>query len=393
MTTADGSADPDGGAQRERPRWKKARLPELASSTTADDALADIVQGCVEHLRGNEQCLLERTHEEGVHQMRVAVRRLRSCLALYEGLIPAEQGTHITGELKWLIRELGPARDWDVFVAEVLAPVLKQMRDEDRLVTLAETVEGKRAAAYERAQAAVGSQRYVGLVLLLGAWAEGRGWRDAKAPEAQARLQENAQSIAHHLLDGIYDQLLSAAEGFETLDAESRHKVRIHLKKLRYATEFFASLYSRRRVTPYLAAMKSLQDALGTSNDVEVARKLLKQVIKPARGKERARIGYAAGLVVGWHSHVGDGREQDLIRAWTAFANRAPYWGARATPAAGTAVHAAETPDAIDAPEAAEPKAAASPSPSAEAPVVVGASPASVGPAAPPRRRRVVRHA
>jgi triphosphatase len=317
------SRQPDAGTVE----WRKARLPDLLRSTTAEEALADIVLGCVEHLRGNEACVLARAHEEGVHQMRVAVRRLRSCLALYRRFIPAEQHDHLVGELKWLIGELGPARDWDVFVGEILKPVVRQFGgDDERLADLGIHVERHRDEAYERAQTAVAAQRYLGLVLLLSSWAEGRGWRNAVVDAQTEALQSDALHTAHDLLQQIFDDLLATGDNFEQLDPEARHKVRIQLKKLRYATEFFSSLYSKRKATPYLAAMKALQDALGTSNDVDVAKKLLRRTLKGTRGKERARLSYAAGLVVGWHGHVGDGREQQVVGAWYRLTERAPYW-------------------------------------------------------------------
>lgn len=325
----DSDAAEDAGAPEDQPKagWRKAELPELAPSTTAEAALTEIILGCVEHMRGNEACVLGRGHEEGVHQMRVAARRLRSCLALYGRFIPGEQLSYIAGELKWLIGELGPARDWDVFVADVFDPVAKQIEAGDRLEALRDRIERMRDDAYARAQAGVGAQRYVGLTLLLNSWAEGRGWRDpADGGEGPEEMRGKASDIAHELLDERYQQLLSAGAGFEQLDAEQRHKVRIQLKKLRYATEFFSSLYPKHKVTPYLAAMKALQDDLGASNDVEVARKLLKRVLKQVRGKERVRLSYAAGLIVGWHSHTGDGREQDMIRDWQRFAAQPPYW-------------------------------------------------------------------
>ena len=320
-------AEDEGDQVRDKPKatWRKARLPALAPSTTAEEALAKIVIACVGHLRGNEGCVLGREHEEGIHQMRVATRRLRSCLALYDKFIPAEQLDYIGGELKWLIGELGPARDWDVFVADIFSPVARQMADGDRLTLLRDRIERSRDEAYARAQAAVGSQRYLGLALLLNSWAEGRGWHDGASAD-RSELQTGAAEIAHELLRRIYEELMAAGDDFEHLDPEHRHEARIQLKKLRYATEFFSSLYPRRKVTPYLAAMKALQDDLGISNDVDVARKLLKRTMKRTRGKERAQLSYAAGLVVGWHTHVGTDREQELIRAWSRFAARAPYW-------------------------------------------------------------------
>ncbi len=324
MSEPAGDSAPDGGDEP-KAGWQKAKLPSLAQTATAEEALVEIVLGSVAHLRGNQDCVLARSHEEGVHQMRVAVRRLRSCLVLYERFIPDEQRIYLTGEMKWLIGELGPARDWDVFVGEVMAPVIGQIAGEPRLAELAEHVERQRDQAYVRAQAAVGAQRYIGLVLLLNSWAEGRGWREGDADRVAA-IQVTATDVSHELLDEIYQRLLAAGTGFEDLDAEQRHKVRIQLKQLRYATEFFATLYPKRRVSPYLEAMKSLQDQLGASNDVEVARKLLNRVIKKTRGKERARLSYAAGLVVGWHSHIGDGREKEQVEAWQQLTGRLPYW-------------------------------------------------------------------
>lgn len=382
--------DVDGAAKADddKPSWRKARLPHFVPSATAEQALAEIVLGCVEHLRGNEACLIARAHEEGVHQMRVAVRRLRSCLALYQRFLPSEQWTHLNGELKWLIGELGPARDWDVFVADILAPVIQQLDDEDRLVALRDEVERHRDEAYKRAQAAVTDQRYVGLVLLLGSWAEGRGWRHALSSEQGACLQDSVSVVAHRLLDEIHGGLLHAGEDFEHLDPDGRHKVRIHLKKLRYASEFFSSLYAKRRAEPYIEAMKTLQDDLGTNNDVEVAKKLLKRALKPARGKERARLAYAAGLVVGWHSHVGGEREEKLLSGWRRFVVRRPYWE---QPGAATAAASARTAPGARAGDAAPPGAGAE---AATARPVPGESPpvspeaAAAGQDAPEKRPR-----
>jgi CHAD domain-containing protein len=382
MSTSDLPADVEPSARSvPKSAWRKARLPSLTPSSTAEEALADIVLGGVEHLRGNERCVLARSHEEGIHQMRVAVRRLRSCIALYQRFIPEEQRIYMNGELKWLIGELGPARDWDVFAGEMMAPVVRQLPNEERVESLSRHVERHRDDAYTRAQAAVGAQRYIGLVLLLSSWAEGRGWREVGESDTTAAIGVKASEIAHHLLHDTYERMLAAGAGFEQLNSDERHKVRIQLKQLRYATEFFSTLYAKRKVTPYLTAMKSLQDQLGTNNDVDVARKLLKRVIKGTRGKERSNLAYAAGLVVGWHSQVGDGREKGVIDAWQRLVARAPYWEPlTATPSVTAASGAAHT-----EPVTAQPQAAAlgTTEATAEKPNIV-AKPV-------PARRRIVR--
>src|SRR5262249_54013681 len=60
---------------------------------------------------------------DGVHQMRVAIRRLRSVVATMREMLPPEQYQWVTQTLKWMAGVLGPARNWDVFSSGLLAPV------------------------------------------------------------------------------------------------------------------------------------------------------------------------------------------------------------------------------------------------------------------------------
>jgi hypothetical protein len=167
------------------------------------------------------------------------------------------------------------------------------------------------------------------LVLLLDAWADGRRWHETgPGHDRHANpLQASAVSIANHMLEERLQAVMLAGEGFDDLNAAERHKVRIQIKKLRYASEFFASLYRRRAVEPFLAAMKTLQGDLGLRNDIEVARGLLKKVLKASEGgKVKTQLAYGAGTVVGWHSHFSSNAEKRLVAEWHRFAERQPYW-------------------------------------------------------------------
>jgi CHAD domain-containing protein len=352
-------------------KWQRARPPSLTPADSGDDALATIILSGVEHLRGNDACVLARAHEEGVHQMRVAARRLRSALALFKGYIPPEQRDHLNGELRWLIGELGPARDWDVFVADILSPVLAQLPDEGRLHELCEVVAAHRDDAYQRAQTALQDRRYAGVLLLLQAWADGRSWREGAAPAQSEPMQQSIIGIASRLLAERHDQAVTDGEDFAALDAEQRHRVRIQIKKLRYASDFFASLYDKHRVEPYMAVLKELQDDLGSGNDVAVARTLLKRARKGLTKAARTRIHYAAGLVVGWHSHVSDKRETRLLQTWEHFTTLPAYWDAAQPGDAGTALAAGA---GAAAGEASEASGAAAVPPAVVASLSLGAS-------------------
>lgn len=359
MNDVESPAEGKAATDKSRVGWRKAKTPAIAPLATAEEALGRIVVAGAEHLRANEACVLARAHEEGIHQMRVASRRLRSALTLYRGFIPDEQYRHLNGELRWLIRELGGARDWDVFVGGVLQPVVEAMPQEKTLARLTRVVESLRDEAYARAAAAIKSQRYAGLMLLLKAWAEGRRWHDGATPDQVASLRTLAVDLARHLFDERYDETLAVAGDFAALAAGERHAVRIQIKKLRYATEFFGMLFPRRQVTPFLAAMKALQDQLGLNNDLEVARGLLKKAPKRVSGSERRDVAFAAGVIIGWHSHVSGHREQGVLRSWDRLLRQRPFWrpAGSNSEAGADGAHAADQPAASASAGAARPPA------------------------------------
>jgi triphosphatase len=63
---------------------------------------------------------------KGVHQMRVGLRRLRAAISLFAGILQDPQTAALKDELKWLTGELGPARELEVLVTQVVAPVRRR---------------------------------------------------------------------------------------------------------------------------------------------------------------------------------------------------------------------------------------------------------------------------
>ena len=115
-------------SDRTRCAVKAGRL-EIDPKVTGDDALAGIIRHCIGHMIANEACVAAGIDPEGVHQMRVALRRLRSALVLFRPFVPAEQYDWLNAEVKWLADSLGEARDWDAYTAALLAPVRSSLPD------------------------------------------------------------------------------------------------------------------------------------------------------------------------------------------------------------------------------------------------------------------------
>jgi triphosphatase len=307
----------------ERPTFRKANPPTLAPETPVEEGLERILTNCMNHWLANHAAVLDGDDPEGVHQMRVALRRLRSALTIFKGILPADDRKWLQGEAEALIDGLGGARDWDVFVDELLGPVLAARADDSGLLILGDAVNEQRRLAYERAWATIRSSRYLQFVLELGAWLEDRGWR--RTDQTQS-LDRELIDLATKVLQKRHKKAIKLGRKFEQLSDEALHRLRISLKKLRYATEFFGALYGKGETKAYLNSLRQLQDDLGYLNDLAVAEARLTDLCGRAENDNSVALQMPCGTVIGWHSHALAQVRPRIAKDWHAFAHAAPFW-------------------------------------------------------------------
>ncbi len=101
----------------------RATAIALADEATTEEALAALMRGCLQQIAANAPDLLADDDPEWVHQMRIGMRRLRSCLRARRAVRALRRDRTLRGDVKWLAGALGTARDWDVFVRETLPPL------------------------------------------------------------------------------------------------------------------------------------------------------------------------------------------------------------------------------------------------------------------------------
>jgi triphosphatase len=307
----------------EPPQVRKADTPSLARDLPVEDGLERILTSCVTHWLANHAAVLDGRDPEGVHQMRVALRRLRSALTIFKDVLPADDRAWLQREAKFLIGGLGGARDWDVFVEELLSPVLAARPDDEGLKVLEQAVSRQRRLAYERAWQTLGSPRYLKFALELEAWLIERGWRRRDPPDG---LERRLIELAAAVLDRRHRKAIKLGRKFDRLSDDALHRLRISLKKLRYATEFFATLHGKGETKPYLASLRRLQDDLGHLNDLAVAEARL-TALCAEEGDDKARaLELPSGTVIGWHSHALARVRPRIAKDWRAFARAQPFW-------------------------------------------------------------------
>lgn len=297
----------------------------LPAGATADEAFARIIGHCLNHLLGNWAAVVAARDAEGVHQMRVALRRLRSSFSLFAGTFRSALA-ELETEVRWIADVLGVARDLDVFETEVFKPAAEAHGADDRLQELATLVRARRRIAWHDLLGALESDRFRRLAFELAAVTFARPWLDPAAGVAEAGT--SAAAFVRERLAPRYARVRKLGKRIGELDEGKRHALRIKLKKLRYAVDFFASVLSEGRTKRFLRRLGALQDVLGEMNDAAVARALMAEVVAAQDRSESATgaAGYAAGVVVGWHlGHLKD-RSRRLKKRWAQFAKvRAPW--------------------------------------------------------------------
>jgi len=259
----------------------KAQPIMLDRNGDAGNAFHAIAQACVCHFRLNEALLLQFGDAETLHQARVGLRRLRCAFSLYKPLL-LNDGTAelLRAEVRWLAAELGDVRNIDVVIPRCEGDA------RDRLVAA-------RERTFEHVRTELASSHTRLLMIDLTEWLTVGAWRTC--PAHPARLHESVLPITRDLLELRRDRLKRRGKGLAGLDDAHRHKLRIEAKKLRYATEFFGSLYTsskeRRRHQRFVDAIERLQDLLGELNDLvmgpSVLAKLGMDVPLPHFGKRK----------------------------------------------------------------------------------------------------------
>ncbi len=305
------------------------KLPKfrLGRTLSVSQTLSEIINGCIGNIIDNEAAALDGKDSEGVHQMRVSIRRIRSSLSVYHRYFEPARVVWLKKELRWLGSSLGPAREWDVFLMETLAIVEGIGVDPRAITALATLAKPRQRAGYKLVRATLKSDRYAKLILSLTAFAATEGWLPRKKlirPPILSPINEHARSI----LNRPYRKLIKAGKGLKSQTPAQRHQVRIKVKKLRYIVDLLGSLFSSRNSKLFRKKLARLQSQFGQLNDITQASLLIEELMRPSpnfpQPNDRAQLG--AGMVLDWHAHKLHALEQALFNDWSAFRSLAPPW-------------------------------------------------------------------
>lgn len=277
--------------------WQPVKATKISISPDLSPlaAFKNITLACLEHLQQNYHGALHTEDPEYIHQMRVAMRRLRAALRIFSPLLPTGFSSVLKDASTPIMVQLGQVRDLDVLYAEITAPavaaITKQPHNKNQslLVSLLSAINQQRQRARQQAMALLDSPTYGHAVLTaLQALHQQETSASTNTPKlsrfAAKRLRSTSKNVSRRIRSLDYE------------NSTSLHELRIVIKRLRYALDFFSSLTTLKNLQPILPQLIPLQETLGQLNDLSHAGKWLM-----AYAGEDTSLREAVTLIGNWH--------------------------------------------------------------------------------------------
>jgi inorganic triphosphatase YgiF len=291
-------------------------LPELDPDQTCAEAFALIVQSASDQIAANRRAVLETVDPAAAHQLRIGLRRLRSALSAFRPLHDTAALRELEGRAQTLARTVGELRDADVLIEHIYAPVAGILQHDAGLPRLREVLLAHRDRVRQRVRAALEGQQWSVLQLYLALW--------PRTIEGAEALAGPVRKFARSALKKRWRKVADSGERLDDLTIEQRHEMRKALKTLRYATEFFASLYPEESTSRFIKETRSLQEVFGYLNDVVAAERLTAICYEGCGDSREAQR--AAGYILGWHNAQAMHAWKDAHKGWQKLEALPRFW-------------------------------------------------------------------
>jgi inorganic triphosphatase YgiF len=298
------------------PNAQKAAAVVVDRNAPAAEGFARLADSALEHLLANQPAALRGDQTEGVHQMRVAVRRLRSLLVLFAPVLEARGRRRFTEELRRLGDCLGLARDWDVLAEETLQQAEAEGVDRGWMGLLRGAVEERRHAAHQAAKKAIGEPDFARFVLSFRAWS---GCRAAALASDTKDLP--LERLAPDLLDRLEKKAARRLDRSDDDEPVTLHALRKSVKKLRYGVEYLDALFGR-EAARYAKSCNSVQKKLGALNDLETAERRVAELAENGR----LDLVPAMGALMHWAEARRPKLLKKALKACATYSRADPFW-------------------------------------------------------------------
>jgi triphosphatase len=307
-----------------------AQHPVLPPFCSAAESFQIVCSECLHHLISNRSGV--RAHiAEALHQARVALRRFDAAIKLFGNIQSEQKAMKVARELKWIGDELSGARELDVFIPDFLVPFSTKHPKESGVAEVYRVCIQQREKAYERANAALASQRFRIFLIDVAEWIEADNGQQRVG--SRLKREQSAKDLASKALSKIWSKM-KPGRRIDELDLHRLHKLRLRAKRMRYTIEFTRGLYNNKshpkRIERVLNELGKLQSALGTLNDIASAKMILDRITQGTEAVHKngkLRITSTLKAMVAANQETQEAKQlKKAAKAFEKLDNVEPFW-------------------------------------------------------------------
>jgi triphosphatase len=306
------------------PRPRMAKPVKLSKGQTIGEAARQMLRECAAQIVANVDATRHLAAPEGPHQLRIGLRRLRTVLLILRPVFRGAAARHIAEEAQWLGQQVGELRNLDVILNDIIAREAKAHPDVASLQPLAETMALHAGNVRQDLRQRLAGQRVQSFIFDLMQFVETRGWIDTRDAGQTSRLAAPVRDLAAKVLHKRWKKVSECAKHIQDLSVEARHTLRKELKKLRYATEFLGPLYPAKKVKPFLANLRMLQDVFGDLNDAAMVKDIL--IHHPFPADKGEQVGLPIGWIAGACATRAELSWEHAKQLWTQLRDTRQFW-------------------------------------------------------------------
>jgi len=290
-----------------------SQAPTLTTDLALGEGLQEMLGGALDALRRHASTA-NLPRAAAVHRFRVGLRRLRSILSAFGEVLPEAERHALGDRLHAVAQRYGPAREWDVFLGGIVAPLRAAMPADEGLRELERLARQARRHALPPDDTLRSS-----LAVVEAAIVDAAHWLRHPAPEFSDLWGTALRDYAAALLAKRHRRLRKRLKDADLADRAAFHQLRIRVKKLRYPAELMRPLFEEHTSSGYLKRLVALQDLMGRANDGRVGEALLRDLAAPEA---------ASRIAAGWIAHEIELCGECFPKIASRFRRAEPFWNA-----------------------------------------------------------------
>jgi len=271
---------------------KPKKAPAVSSSADIYEWTAEVLRLRFDEVMGFGEAVLAPGNVDAVHDMRVAIRRLRTALRDFVQVINEKPLKGVRTDLKKIADSLGAVRDHDVAII-----ALEEFAAEAEDVWLREGVEDLIGELRSKRKRALSGLKKKLASISLDKLRERFSARiDDSLRQLELFGPTNLKDVSRAVIEGRLQELCKTGKAiYEPFNAEKLHNLRIAAKRLRYSIELFAVCWSD-EILEFAVELAKLQSDLGGVHDCDVWTVTLKKRFKE-KGKSKTPAATSAWLL------------------------------------------------------------------------------------------------